>query len=167
MAIIKLQSSDGIVFKVDVEILKCSTTIKTMLENLGENESDDEVPIPLPIINSVIFEKIIQWAIYHINDQPFHEENNKGPLLKTDDMCDWDAEFFKMEQGMLLDLIEAANFLDIKPMMETICKAIAQKMKKKTTEELRNAFGVENDFTPEEEEKLPEEITSFSSTIFD
>ena len=33
---IKLQSSDGDVFEVDVEIAKCSVTIKTMLEDLGK-----------------------------------------------------------------------------------------------------------------------------------
>ncbi|CAG5074119.1 Similar to Skp1: S-phase kinase-associated protein 1 (Rattus norvegicus) [Cotesia congregata] len=154
MAIIKLKSNDGVVFKVDVEILKCSTTIKTMLESLGEDETDEEVPIPLPIINSVILDKIIQWAIHYKNDLPFEENNEDAYSVKTDDMCAWNAEFFKMEQGMLLDLIEAANYLDIKPLMETICKTIAHKMKGKTTEQLRTQFGAVNDFTPEEEEKV-------------
>ena len=38
MPSIKLQSSDGEVFPVDVEIAKQSVTIKTMLEDLGMDE---------------------------------------------------------------------------------------------------------------------------------
>ena len=38
MPSIKLQSSDGEIFPIDVEIAKLSITIKTMLEDLGMDE---------------------------------------------------------------------------------------------------------------------------------
>ena len=53
MPTIKLQSSDGEIFEVDVEIAKLSVTIKTMLEDLGMDEEDDEA-IPLPNVNAAI-----------------------------------------------------------------------------------------------------------------
>ena len=49
MPSIKLQSSDGEVFPVDVEIAKQSVTIKTMLEDLG---MDDGVCSLLVLCNS-------------------------------------------------------------------------------------------------------------------
>lgn len=61
---IKLQSSDGEVFVVDVEIAKASVTIKTMLEDLGMDDEDEEV-VPLPNVTSTILKKVIQWATNH------------------------------------------------------------------------------------------------------
>ena len=61
---IKLQSSDGEIFEVDVEIAKLSVTIKTMLEDLGMDEEEDD-PIPLPNVNAAILKKVIQWCAYH------------------------------------------------------------------------------------------------------
>lgn len=61
---IKLQSSDGEIFDVDVQIARCSLTIKTMLEDLGMEEGEEEV-IPLPNVNSAILRKVITWATHH------------------------------------------------------------------------------------------------------
>uniref|UniRef100_A0A8C9BU91 SKP1 component POZ domain-containing protein n=1 Tax=Phocoena sinus TaxID=42100 RepID=A0A8C9BU91_PHOSS len=47
MPTIKLQSSCGEIFEVDVEIAKQSVTIKTMLEDLGMDDEADVDPIPL------------------------------------------------------------------------------------------------------------------------
>ena len=104
MPSIKLQSSDGKVFTVDIEIAKQSVTIKTMLEDLGMDEDDEEV-VPLPNVHAAIMKKVIQWATYHKDD----------PLLPEDDESrSWDANFLKVDQGTLFELILAANYLDIK-----------------------------------------------------
>ena len=60
MPSIKLQSSDGEVFSVDVEIAKQSVTIKTMLEDLGMDEDEEDV-VPLPNVNAAILKKVGGW----------------------------------------------------------------------------------------------------------
>ncbi|ELR53035.1 hypothetical protein M91_06266, partial [Bos mutus] len=47
MPSIKLQSSDGEIFKVDIEIAKQSVTIETTLEDLGMGDEGDDDPFPL------------------------------------------------------------------------------------------------------------------------
>ena len=54
---IQLQSSDGEIFKVEVAIAKQSNTIKTMLEDLGMDEEEEEI-VPLPNVNAAILKKV-------------------------------------------------------------------------------------------------------------
>ena len=54
MPSIKLQSSDGDIFKVDVETAKQSETMKTILEDLRMDDEDDAL-VPLPNVNAAIF----------------------------------------------------------------------------------------------------------------
>ena len=63
---IKLKSSDGEVFEVDVEVAKASVTIKTMLEDLGVGENNDEV-VPLPNVNSTILKKGMFYFDFNLN----------------------------------------------------------------------------------------------------
>lgn len=112
MPTIKLQSSDGEVFPVDVEIARQSVTIRTMLEDLGMEEEEDEV-VPLPNVNAAILKKVIQWATYHKDDPP-PPEDEENKEKRTDDISSWDSDFLKVDQGTLFELILAANYLDIK-----------------------------------------------------
>ncbi|GBN70338.1 S-phase kinase-associated protein 1 [Araneus ventricosus] len=147
---IKLQSSDGEIFEVDVEIAKTSVTIKTMLEDLGMCEDEDEA-VPLPKVNSAILKKVIEWAIYHIDDPPPPEDDSK--VKRTDDISSWDADFLKVDQATLFELILAANYLAIEGLLDVTCKTVANMIKGKTPTEIRKIINIKNDFTPAEEVK--------------
>jgi S-phase kinase-associated protein 1 len=61
---VKLQSSDGDAVDVDMDVIQCSHTIKTMLDHLGYEEGEEEV-IPLTNVGSEILNKVITWATHH------------------------------------------------------------------------------------------------------
>ena len=132
---IQLQSSDGEIFKVDVEIAKQSVTIKTMLEDLGMDDAGEEEVVPLPNVNAAILKKVIQWAQYHKDDPP-PPEDDENKEKRTDDISSWDSDFLKVDQGTLFELILAANYLDIKGLLDVTCKTVANMIKGKTPEEI-------------------------------
>ena len=49
-----------------------------------------------------------------MKDDPPLPEDDENKEKRTDDICSWDADFLKVDQGTLFELILAANFLDIK-----------------------------------------------------
>ena len=54
-------------------------------------------------------------------------------------------------------LIQAANYLNIKSLLDLTCQTVADMIKGKTPEEIRKTFNIKNDFTPEEEEEVRRE----------
>ena len=68
-----------------------------------------------------------------------------------------DDEYVNIEQEVLFELILAANYLDIKSLLDLTCAKVASMIKGKTTEEIRKQFNIVNDFTPEEEAQVREE----------
>ena len=52
---------------------------------------------------------------------------------------------------------QAANYLDIKALLDVGCKTVANMIKGKSPDEIRKTFNIQNDFTPEEEEQIRRE----------
>uniref|UniRef100_A0A3Q1IE11 S-phase kinase-associated protein 1 n=1 Tax=Anabas testudineus TaxID=64144 RepID=A0A3Q1IE11_ANATE len=151
MPTIKLQSSDGEIFEVDVEIAKQSVTIKTMLEDLGMDDEGDDDPVPLPNVNAAILKKVIQWCTHH-KDDPHLPRTMRTRRRGQMTFLYGDQEFLKVDQGNL-----AANYLDIKGLLDVTCKTVANMIKGKTPEEIRKTFNIKNDFTEEEEAQVRKE----------
>lgn len=152
--ILKLESSDGEVVSIDVDIIRQSQTIDNMLKELDGHSSDDE-PIPLNKVNGNILNKVIEWCKHHKNDPQLPDDADLEK--RTDDIPSWDQEFLKVDQGTLFELIMAANYLDIKKLLDLCCKNIANMIKGKTAQEIRKTFNIKNDFTDEEEAQAKRE----------
>ncbi|KAF2076710.1 hypothetical protein CYY_001967 [Polysphondylium violaceum] len=148
MVKVKLQSSDEKIFEVEKEIACMSLTIKGMLDaNLDESDAE----IPLNNVNAEILEKIIEYCKHH------HENPTNTTVKAEENEESFDDKFIKVEHETLFQLTLAANFLDIKPLLDLTCKQIANLIRGKTPEEIKHTFNLTQDFTPEEEEQIRKE----------
>ncbi|CAG8447617.1 10772_t:CDS:2 [Acaulospora colombiana] len=145
---VTLKSCDDVEFKVDIPVASRSILLKNMIEDVGETDQS----IPLPNVN----EKVLEWCTHHVNDpQPTNDDDDSR--RRNTEIDDWDQRFLNVEQDMLFEIILAANYLDIKPLLDIGCKTVANMIKGKSPEEIRATFNIVNDFTPEEEEQIRKE----------
>ncbi|CAG8441597.1 3118_t:CDS:2 [Ambispora leptoticha] len=148
---IKLTSSEGTEFVIDKDVGEKSILLKNMLEDVGEND----MAIPLPNVTGPILTKVIEYCTHHRDDPVITQDDDSKKT--SDDIDEWDSEFCKVDQGTLFELILAANYLDIKPLLDLTCKTVANMIKGKSPEEIRKTFNITNDFTPEEEMQVKHE----------
>ncbi|KAL3529949.1 hypothetical protein ACH5RR_009271 [Cinchona calisaya] len=142
---IVLKSSDGETFELEEAVARESQTIKHMIEDNCANTC-----IPLPNVTSNILAKVIEYLNKHVATKPSSSDSEES--LNT-----FDTDFVKVDHGTLLDLIMAANYLDIKSLLNLTCQTVADMIKDKKPEEIRAFFNIVNDYTPEEEEEVRRE----------
>ncbi|KAH0456650.1 hypothetical protein IEQ34_014557 [Dendrobium chrysotoxum] len=150
---VTLKSSDGEEFLVDETVAMESQTIRHMIED-GCADSG----IPLPNVNSKILSKVIEYCKKHVESAAKAAAAGGGDeKTGEEDLKGWDSDFVKVDQATLFDLILAANYLNIKGLLDLTCQTVADMIKGKTPEEIRKNFNIKNDFTPEEEEEIRRE----------
>ncbi|KAI9182672.1 hypothetical protein LWI28_027710 [Acer negundo] len=135
-----LRSSDGETFEVEEAVAQQLQTIKLVF---GDDCANKE--IPLHNVTSSILWKVIEYCKKHVDSGD------------DDDITAWDADFVKVDQATLFDLILAANYLDIKGLLDLTCQAVADKIKGKSPGEICRTFNIKNEFTLEEEEEIRRE----------
>ncbi|KAK8916086.1 SKP1-like protein 1A [Platanthera zijinensis] len=147
---ISLKSSDGEEFVVDEAVALLSQTIRHMIED------DCAEGIPIPNVNSKILAKVIEYCKKHVECTPSTSSTGDDKAIE-EELKIWDSDFVKVDQATLFDLILAANYLNIKGLLDLTCQTVADMIKGKTPEEIRKTFNIKNDFTPEEEEEVRRE----------
>mmetsp|Transcript_30122 Transcript_30122/g.69074 ORF Transcript_30122/g.69074 Transcript_30122/m.69074 type:complete len:106 (-) Transcript_30122:374-691(-) len=102
--------------------------------------------IPLPLVTGDILKMVVD----------FLEQYEKEPMteiekpLKSSDMGDlvqkWYADFLdpkRIDQKTLFEVILAANYMNVEPLLDLGCMTVASMMRGKTAEDIRETFGIE------------------------
>lgn len=171
-----LVSGEGEKFTVERKIAERSLLLKNYLNDMhdsqlhddtsdedednednddAEDGDDEEVVMPVPNVRSSVLQKVIEWAEHH-KDSNFPDEDDDDSR-KSAPIDSWDREFLKVDQEMLYEIILAANYLNIKPLLDAGCKVVAEMIRGRSPEEIRRTFNIVNDFTPEEEAAIRRE----------
>lgn len=127
---VKLISSDNKVFNVSKEIGRKSELIKNIIEDL-----DQDIEIPLQQVKSDTLEKVLEYCT-HYKDTSFIENKD------LENINEWDKSYINVDQETLNDIILAANFMNIPDLLELSCKTVANQLKNKSLDEIREFFGM-------------------------
>ena len=90
-----------------------------------------------------ILGKVVEWC----NKHAAGDEGSKDQLIK-----EWDAEFLSVDQDVLFKLITAADYLQIKELVDQLTQRVADIIKAKTfktVEMTRIAFNIERELQEE------------------
>ncbi|KAL5824435.1 hypothetical protein ACOSQ3_020498 [Xanthoceras sorbifolium] len=138
--VLKLRASDGQLFEAKQTLAGQSEVLKLMVED-GCIEGD----IPLNNVTGRILAK--------------HEEKDvDGEEYDEQEPKEWERDFFDaVHLDDLHRLLIAANYLNIKALINCGCQEVAVLIKGKSVEEIRETFNIKSDLSPEEEEAIRRE----------
>ncbi|KAF2432953.1 E3 ubiquitin ligase complex SCF subunit sconC, variant [Tothia fuscella] len=151
---------------IDRDVANLSITIRNSLS--FEDESEQNQAIPIFNVTGPVLKKIIEWCEHHRGDPAVYDDGSKdagdgnGTAMwaksKGADVLGWDKKYMDgMDRETLFDVIMAANYLDIKALLDIGCKTVANMIKGKSPGEIRTMFGIENDFSAEDIEQIRKE----------
>ena len=143
----KLKSSDGKIFEVDEKILNTSKFFKDLINDYPQPDQE----ITINQVDGKNLEKIIEYLKHYENEKP---KEIPKPLPNNDIksvLSEWDYNFINpLSIADLIDLINAANFLNIDDLVALTAAKLAAEMLTGTIEEVREKFGIKCDMTEEE-----------------
>ncbi|KAK4726772.1 hypothetical protein R3W88_031689 [Solanum pinnatisectum] len=140
--LITLKTSDDREFKLDEVVAARSKVIKNIVQDMDCTSN----VIPLYNVDGKTMTKIVKYWKKHLEEG-----------VTEDQLKNFDQDFLKMSQSELFVILLAAQFLDDKQLKEVMIQESANRIKGKPIEEIREVFGIVNDYIPEEAEELRRE----------
>uniref|UniRef100_A0A915D576 Skp1-related protein n=1 Tax=Ditylenchus dipsaci TaxID=166011 RepID=A0A915D576_9BILA len=154
---VTVKTQDGELFQVELAVISQSKTFSQMYEDLNLAEGD-QFEFPIPAVTSKVFEKVLQWCKDHVGlPEPVIQEDPATRERIWFKLNDAEKTFYNVPMEQIVELLLAANYLDIKSLYLYGCQTVAALMKNKSPEEVRELFQLEDDMTEEEKDTIRKE----------
>ncbi|OLY80245.1 E3 ubiquitin ligase complex SCF subunit sconC [Smittium mucronatum] len=160
---VTLITKEKCIVKVKRNVIEKSKLIKVLLSELGHQEQG----VPLPNVSLPILTKIIEYCQHYqdveqndiqLEEHQRFESPSRNPhvLIKPKGLepNEFDLEYIRVDQSTLYELIMAANYLDIKPLLDLACYSVAKMFSEKSPQEIRDTFGLSNNLDLNQEAEL-------------
>lgn len=162
--LVTVESYDGAQFKTEVKVAKMSGTLAKLIVDSGVEQT-----IPLPAISGKNLALALEFCKHYTVNPPNENELDIEPEEEVERYKiepekrreiknPWAKQFCeKLDTATIIEMIAAANYLEIKQLLTVTCKSLATRLNGKTVEGMRQELNIVSDFTPEEEERLRQE----------
>jgi len=167
---VTLMTESGKLFNIDRQIACMSETIKHLLEICDKTNEKINIILPIPYLESdntdtqqlnlqykdFLIEKIIEYCTYH---HPLKNKEIDPESQEATDIIEWDNHFIcptnpELDQKYVFSIILSANFLGIQALRDLCCKAVADVMRNKSSEEIRHIFNIPDDIPEERKQQI-------------
>lgn len=145
--VITIVSSDNVSCTVSRKEAMESELIKTILST-----DKNETTIRFPNVSGNVLERIVKYLKYHITSPANKIDRPLRSTHMRENVCEWDAQYIdSIDSKVLFEIIIAANYLDIKSLLDLACAKVASMIKNKSRDQVKELFDISRDCTPEEE----------------
>jgi len=131
-----LETNDGQVFDIESRVAFVSPAVCR-----GFDPTKPEEPVLLPNVSAHALNGILEYCQFHT-----------APGRSAKESRAFDKKFARVDRATMCELASAAYYMELEPLIDLTCKAIASSIDWSSPEAIRDAFGLPDDLT--EEEKL-------------
>jgi len=121
-------SQEGETFPTPIDVAKLSELVKTTVD-----EDDDDVQdVPIPNVKAAVLTKVLEYCTHYQTEEMTPIQTPLKSSKIEDLVQPWYAEYVQVEQSLLFELVTAANYMDIKPLLDLMCLAVSVYIKVRT-----------------------------------
>ena len=135
--IIKMISSDGKVVEISKKAASKSKLLKGIFEDFPDNTD-----VTLNNVKGDILEKVKEYLVHYENIEPEEIELPLKNINFKQCVPEWDYNYLGENIDLIFGLLDASNYMDIKPLLELTSAKLGSKIKGMTSEKINQDFEI-------------------------